>query len=351
MRAMRHRICSSTRTFGIGLCAGAALASIAAGAHAQSSESVQIYGLVGTYVSSLKRSDMPARQLLEGSGGLVTSYIGVRGSEDLGGGAKAIFALESFFQPDTGGMGRNSTDPLWSRNSYVGFSGGAGRLTFGRQTNPTYTAMGLVNPFGTSVVFSPLVLHTFVANYSGAVIGDTVWNNTVQYVTPDYKGLVGTAIYGLGEAAGHNGKGDLGLHLSYTGGGFTAVISGQRQRTSAVAPTVGQYTYLAGAAYDFKAAKVYAATAITQNVGVETGAHTYELGLSVPITAADSLLAEWARTRHSGGRPADQLRNTATLGWDHFLSRRTDVYATYMADRLSGSGLGNSFGVGIRHTF
>jgi predicted porin len=80
------------------------------------------------------------------------------------------------------------------------------------------------------------------------------------------------------------------------------------------------------------------------------GTHTYEAGLSVPFSPADFLLAEYARTRRSG--PVDNsLRHTASIACDHFLSKRTDIYAVYSLDQLSGHPIGNTYGVGIRHTF
>jgi predicted porin len=334
----------------IALCATSAGAQVQIAPQVQGGSQVQLYGLVGTYIDSLKRSDMAQSQLQMGSGGLTTSFWGLRGKEDLGGGVSAIFALESFFQPNTGAQGRSASDPYWSRNAYVGFTGTFGRLTFGRQTNPTYVAMQAVNPFGSSVVFSPLVVQTFVTSYGGSIIGDTVWNNTAQYTSPSYNGIGATIIYGLGGVAGSPGIGNLGLHLSYTGSALTAVLSAQRVRFTAVGPVGAQYAYLAGAAYDFSIVKLYASAVLTSDVSTPTGTHTYQAGLSIPFTPADFLYASWARTRRSG--PVDNsLRNTASIAYDHFLSKRTDLYAVYSLDKLSAHSIGNTFGGGIRHTF
>ncbi|KAB0655645.1 porin [Burkholderia diffusa] len=339
-------------TLGMTAIFGSALALTPDDAHADSGSQVQLYGLVGTYVGSVKRSDTPQSAVLMGSGGLTTSFWGVRGKEDLGGGLSAIFALESFFQPQNGAQGRNATDPFWSRNAYVGFNGDFGQVTFGRQRNPTYTAESLVNPFGSSVVFSPLVVQTFVANYGGTIIGDTVWNNTAKYTTPNFKGFGATVIYGLGGVAGSPGIGNLGVHLTYQGHGLTAVLSGQRVRYTAAGPLGAQYAYLAGAAYDFKLVTLYGAWAMTSDVSTPTGSHTYEAGLSIPFSPADFLLAEWARTQRSGPTHAtNSFRNTASLGYDHLLSKRTDIYAIYTYDKLSARPTGNTFAVGVRHTF
>jgi predicted porin len=222
----------------------------------------------------------------------------------------------------------------------------------GRHRNPTYTAESLVNPFSSSVVFSPLVVQTFVANYGGTIIGDTAWNNTAKYTTPDFKGFGATVIYGLGGVAGSPGIGNLGIHLNYQGHGLTAVVSGQRVRYTAAGPVGAQYAYLAGAAYDFKVVTLYGAWAMTSDVSTPTGSHTYEAGLSIPFSPADFLLAEWARTQRSGPTHAtNSLRNTAALGYDHLLSKRTDIYAIYSIDKLSDHPIGNTFAVGIRHTF
>jgi len=321
-------------------------------ARADSGSQVQLYGIVGTYVGSVKRSDTPQSTALMGSGGLTTSFWGISGKEDLGGGVSAIFALESFFQPQNGAQGRSAADPFWSRNAYVGFKGDFGQLTFGRQRNPTYTAESMVNPFGSSTVFSPLVLQTFVTNYGGTIIGDTVWNNTAKYTTPNYRGFGATVIYGLGGVAGSPGIGNVGVHLNYQGHGLTAVLSGQRVRYTAAGPVGAQYAYLAGAAYDFKVVTLFGAWAMTSDVSTPTGSHTYEAGLSIPFSPADFLLAEWARTQRSGRTAAtNSLRNTASLGYDHVLSKRTDIYAIYSYDKLSAHPTGNTFAVGVRHTF
>ena len=44
-------------------------------------------------------------------------------------------------------------------------------------------------------------------------------------------------------------------------------------------------------------------------------------------------------------------RKTYTVGYDHFLSKPTDVYAMFMGDKITNQTSGTSFGVGIRHRF
>ncbi|MFS8979318.1 porin [Cupriavidus necator] len=331
----------------------ALLAAIGAGMNAEgrAQSAVELYGLVGTYVASAKRADAPTATWLEGSGGLTTSYWGMRGTEDLGGNLKAVFTLESFFQPDTGAQGRNATDPFFARNAFLGLQGGFGQFTFGRQTNPTYAVMQRLNPFGASVVFSPLVTQSFVAAFGGAIVGDTVWNNAVRYETPEFGGFSGTAIYGFGEVPGHNGTANIGLHGFYSGGNLTAGVSLQRVRTGITAPIISQDAYLAGFAYDFKWAKLFATIEGTSTKGNDALTRTYQVGFSVPVTKSGSVLVDWARTTRSQPRTPYSIRNTASLGYDYFLSKRTDVYAIYMFDKLSTASSGNTFALGLRHKF
>jgi predicted porin len=332
-------------------CAYAEDSQATAGAASIPASFVQMYGLIGMYVDNSKLSTTRSSTVQVGGGGMTTSFWGIRGSEDLGGGNSVIFSLESFFRPNTGQLGRNTTDGLFSRDAYVGVSGRYGTFKLGEQTNPTYINQQLVNPFGSSVVFSPLIVQSYTASYSNTQIGDTVWQNAAEYVSPTWRGVTGTVIYGASTTTGHQGKDNLGLHLTYINGPLTAVLTAQRVRTAALAPSTGQYLYLTGAAYDAGFAKFYGAAQMTSNNNVETGSHTYELGISVPVTLTGVILAEWARTRHSVPDDDGNVRNTASLAYDYLLSKRTYVYAIYSYDRLTANPTGNTFGVGMQHTF
>ncbi|MBR0565452.1 porin [Azoarcus sp. L1K30] len=337
-----------TRTVIKTLLAGLLTGAMTAGAHA---DSVQVYGLVGLYVGSIKHSgDTESTRALNG-GGLQTSFIGVKGSEDLGGGLKALFALESFFRPDTGEQGRSSADPLLSRNGWVGIEGAFGRVSAGRQTNPTYAVMSQLSPFGASVVFSPLTVQSFIPSYGRNVLGDSVWNNVVKYATPNLGGLRGSVLYGFGETGGGAGSGNTGIHATYRAGKFMGAISVQRVRMQASTRLVDpQRAWLAGATYDFGVATIYANTIRTS---IDNGNKTrlYDLGMSVPISRPGKLMLEAAQTRTDLKQAADHRRTTVSFGYDHRLSKRTDVFAIYSYDKRTDKNLGNTIAAGIRHLF
>jgi predicted porin len=337
----------STHTLSVVALAGlASLASVAAQA-----QNVEIYGVIGAYVGSIKRSGDSESIRAVNSGGLQTSYLGFRGKEDLGGGTKAIFSLESFFRADTGEQGRSPADPLFSRNAWVGLEGRLGRLTLGRQTNPTYIAAGLLSPFGISVVFAPLTLQSFVAAYGSNIVGDTVWNNTVQYASPEISGFKGALVYGAGEVAGQGGLANLGLHATYRRGKLFAALSAQRVRVNVSTPLpVEQEAMLAGATYDFGKFKVFGSTSHTRIEGGRRN-RLYDAGLSVQVSASGSFLLEVARSNIELPSVPEAHRTTASVGYDHRLSKRTDLYVIYSNDKRSNAGSAGSTALAIRHLF
>src|SRR5690606_22177458 len=107
-------------------------------ASAQSSTSVTLYGIVDTAVEYVTN-------IADGAGGdnnsfhftnltqSVPSRWGLRGTEALGNGRKAVFTLESGFNAGTGQSGQGGR--LFGRQAYVGLPGDWGQIAFGRQYN------------------------------------------------------------------------------------------------------------------------------------------------------------------------------------------------------------------------
>jgi predicted porin len=90
-------------------------------------QQVTVYGRVD--LSIAQRAGQPDNlEMRNGSG----SRFGLRGTEDLGGGLKAVFGLEHRFNADTG----EAASPFWGGKSVVGLRGGFGTVTLGRDDNP-----------------------------------------------------------------------------------------------------------------------------------------------------------------------------------------------------------------------
>ena len=87
------------------------------------------------------------------SGSLRESFIGFKGQEDLGGGLKAFFVLESAIGLDDGTAGNGSS--FWGRTSVVGLSGDFGTVALGNARNLMFLANDAFNPFrADSALFS-----------------------------------------------------------------------------------------------------------------------------------------------------------------------------------------------------
>lgn len=322
-------------------------------AAAQTQSGVKIYGLVDVYMGSVKRSDQAASTASVNGGGTYTSYWGIAGEENLGGSLKALFVLESFFQPDTGAIGRNATDPFMSKNSFVGLAGSLGEITAGRYTIPLLKATAATNPFGASLQLSPLMLQTWIPTYGRDVVGDSVWNNAVRYVTPRMAGFEGTALMSLGEDPKTNGKNNRSLSVDYRSGPLMAVLLNQSAKTGPGFPAgvTEQTTWMGGATYDFKVAKLYGTFYKTSTSGLPVSDKTGQLGISVPVGPAGKISASWANSRiDTRGQPGVR-RNDYAAGYEHRLSRRTALYGIYLMDKLSNKGSAGTIALGIRHTF
>ena len=314
-----------------------ALACLPCAVSAQSS--VQVYGLVDVSVGQFEVAGGLENKAVV-SGNMTTSYIGFKGTEDLGGGLSARFQIESFLRADTGESGRFGGDAFWARNAFVGLAGEWGSLSAGRNTTTLFVSTLLFNPFGDSFGFSPSIRHYFAGGV-GVTTGDTGWSDSVSYVSPKLGGLSFTLQAAAGEG---NGGRNLGGQALYFGGPFAATLAYQKvEKGATVADT---RTWQAGASYDFGLLKLFGQYGQVSNATSGVDYKLADLGVWVPVGQGKILLG-WGRQASD----TDITRSTTSLGYDQALSKRTDVYAVLMNDRLTAQSTGNSLAVGVRHRF
>lgn len=219
-----------------------ALAALAALSHtgARAQDSVQLYGLVDAGVEAVNHAGADGGSVVRVvSGGKNTSRWGVRGSEDLGGGLKAVFNLEGGILMDSGA----SDGALFKRQAWAGLEGDFGRVLIGRSFTTTYDLVIKFDPMG------------FAPNYSWATSGGATGPSKYGMTTSfdnliKYKGTSGGFTYGatigLGEQGGSTSDGrKLALGGSWFGGGLglmaaweqvngtTVAGSGARDKTTA----------------------------------------------------------------------------------------------------------------------
>ncbi len=334
---------------------------------AQAQSSVQLSGLVDMYAGSMKLAGNDRTSEL-GSGGMTTSWWGVNGTEDLGNGLKAGFALGAFFRADTGTPGRFDQafgETFFARDANVSLSGGFGSLKLGRSMAPNFLPTIVFNPFGDSFTVSPLVLHANMNNSADykTTASDTGWSNQITYTTPSFGGVTANIHYQFGEQAGKTGANNIGVNVLYFGGPLaltafyeTAGLLNNPTPTNYVAGTKNS-NWMLGGSYDFGAAKLYATYGASDKEvanAKKLDQKTYSLGLDVPVTKAGTVKLAYAHTKTDWVVGSDFKRQTASLGYDHYLSKRTDAYAVAMYDkddRFAANKSGTSVAVGIRHRF
>jgi predicted porin len=326
--------------------AGALLGLAAGGAQAQSK--VNMYGLIDMSVGSGK---VVGGASIKGadSGKMSTSYFGLSGTEELGGGLSAFFTLDSFLRADVGNNGRFNGDNFWARNAFVGLSHkDLGLIRMGRNTTPLFVQTLLFNAFGDSFGYSPSIRQYFSAGATATATGttatgDTGWSDSLQYISPRVGGFSVGAIVAAGEGAGGR---NFGFNAGYAGGPFAAGFTYQNVKKDGAAPVADSKTWQAAASYDLGAVKLFGQYGEVENTSNGREYKISGIGAALPL-GDGKLLAQYGNLSASLG--AD--RKTFSFGYDHYLSKRTDVYAVAMSDKLEGLSKGHSVSVGIRHRF
>ncbi|MEW8123090.1 MAG: porin, partial [Candidatus Thiodiazotropha endolucinida] len=98
----------------------------------------------------------------------IHSRVGVKGSEDLGGGLKALYHFEFKVHNDDG------ADGLGDRNQFIGLSGGFGTALLGTHDTPMKMSQGKFDEFGD-------LPNGDLAN---VIPGDDRLENVIAYVSP-----------------------------------------------------------------------------------------------------------------------------------------------------------------------
>jgi predicted porin len=226
----------------------AILGAISSPASAQSS--VVVFGLIDTNLTHISADGNPlgSRTFMD-NGGINSSRLGIRGTEDMGGGLRAGFWLEAGVQANNGSGSSTSTG---NGAAYSGATAGAGGLTFnrrstvsilddswgelrlGRDQSPTYYNLVNIDPFNYNSIAEIGTLAADPQSATGSTISRT--SNEVEYLTPDTLGglflLAAVALGGnpdqLQNAAGQNVGNDgnyAGVNFGYLRGPWYEYLS------------------------------------------------------------------------------------------------------------------------------
>jgi outer membrane protein OmpU len=357
--------------------------------HAQSS--VTMYGIIDagiTYVSNTGGSHVVKFD----DGVSYANRWGIKGAEDLGGGAQAVFALESGFHVSNGQQAVAGSE--FNRQAWVGLKNQWGTLSFGNQNDMTNEMVYLYN------------VSAWASGYAinqgdfDRMNGDHL-PNAIKYMSNDISGLTFGGMYSFGNVAGnfhedsawsagaHYAHGAFSVGAAYTqlnnpGGAYAfdpyamlGVHTFLGQPTVSVDAATGAVTDLYSStpfAVDkqgtFGIGSSYAIGNVTlmgdftyttiKGAGVTSHMKVAEGGADWQITPAFSLIGGYQYTNFEGHH-----WNQGSLGVHYLLSARTDIYLS--GDYLRASSgvdavIGYSFTpsststqadvrVGIRHSF
>ncbi len=332
-----------------------------------SSTLVQIYGTIDVAFGQLANQNPgpPTTAVTEikgvHNGALQTSYIGFRGTEDLGGGWQGKFQLESFLRVDLGAPGRfdaspaSGADPFWSRSSWVGVAGPIGEVRLGANGTPLWIAMLQTNALGSNSVFSPSFRQLYNGGTRGRSLIDTAMVNSIAYLMPTLGGLSGQVVIQAGE--GRGSRHNHGAHLGWRNGPVQLGLALQSARhvppPSTNVAAVEQDMWLAGGSYDFGFLRLFAQYTEVDNVANKSTLPHY--GFTAPVGIGTLQFSTGTDRNKVVASGATAKRETTSLGYVHPLSRHTQLYGFAMTEKFPVVGpaenQGESYVLGIRHTF
>ena len=317
-----------------------ALAVLAASGAAMAQSSVTLYGVADAGVTYLNGLDNWSGVT---SGNNLTSRLGFRGTEDLGGGLKANFVLEGGFNLDAGdgkSGGATGTGFEFKRRSTVGLSGGFGEVRMGRELTAAYNATARYDVFGSVGIGQSrlwadggvvdTVAPALNANGNAVTTNQRI-SNALTYVSPDFSGFKVGVNYGFGETT--NGNSDssyMGAGLMYDNGPLSLGLGLERLNNGANSVAVSDIdAWSLGGSYDFGVAKLlagYRESKVDRATG-ENKRLGYYVAATAPVGAGT--------VRVSYNRYENELANVKgkadqfAIGYVYGLSKRTSVYGTY----------------------
>lgn len=357
-----------------------ALAALAATGAVMAQSSVTLYGVVDVGFTSVNNSGTGSTDNTGlTSSNMTTNRLGFRGTEDLGGGLKAKFQIETSLAADA-----PAASSIGDRGAWVGLEGGFGEVRLGREYSTTFWSGFLFSPFGTGGVGNGFGFANRVVAHGATGQANPVWNsNAITYSTPRMSGFQAHAQYAFDEvaAAGNDAGRSAGIRLNYAAGPLMAELAYSDTdggaTLAAASPVLGLTTsadhksVVGGVSYDFGVAKLMTNFGQEKANNTATGAAiakvtNFEIGAVAPV-GPGRLRASYNSSKIDVvGLATDPKITKFAVGYIYDLSKRTAVYATVAslknknganlalngpASTNSANGRSTGYNVGIRHVF
>ena len=314
------------------------LLSLLTSSAAMAQSSLTLYGNIDASVVSASGIGADKdRRTSFGEGNWAPSVWGVQGTEDLGGGMRALFQLEGGYNAGTGAIANGGTSGIFSRLANVGVTGSFGTVKAGLNLSPfidAYTSvLGLA---GNNFYVPALQMHragsvlnsasVSVPAFPGGTDADPGFGTTGGFFIPNsityslpadvLGGLRSNILYSFGGTAGSFSKNRfVSGNVGYAYGDLNLV--------GAISDRDAQYRqWLLGASVPVGSVKL-AANYVRFHPETGNSTHTYVLGAETQVIPSTRVGINYAR--NSGpGKPS--IINLSTV---YTLSKTTYLYAAF----------------------
>ena len=307
-----------------------------------------------------------------------SSNIIFKGSEDLGGGLKGVWQIQTYFSAggtgnaDTGVAGEAVKDGVGSGNTFVGLSGNFGTALLGKHEAPAKLIGRSVDLFGDQIGDN----RNFTAKPAGQSNGfDLRPNNVIAYVSPTFSGMTGAIAYvtnvtetGATVDASIDAWSAMG---KYENGPLMVGLGYQVHNLSeAVSTLEDESMWRLAASYKFGDVKVVGLYQQANDMGGTNNNDVTTFGIGAAYAMGPVTLKAQYYTADDRDTAANTGGNMWAVGADYDLSKRTKVqfaYATTDNDSAVsysafGGGHGDNpatvaggspsgFSVGVKHAF
>lgn len=343
--------------------AAVALAAAAGGAAAQgnATSNVTIYGIIDAAVRHATNAGAPSDPRTTMEDGIYTgSRLGFRGQEDLGGGLRAVFTLESGFDPSAGTSSQGSPtadygqvgtpDRMWGRQVFVGLRNSWGGISLGRQYTVAHQLAARFQPLGNpnSTAHSLFSSHHIARQ-----------DNMVQ-LDGKFGGVELLLARTFGEQVSTSANAATGLGIGYTGGPLQ--LGAYLQQMDNLAGTETRKIVGAGGNYKLNPTLALFGGLMRRSTEVSPQRNrAFTLGANVEVASNVTLSAAYYDDKQSGSAALDGARKVMWLTANYRFSKRSDVYAVVDRNRVTGGyakpafmgakGTQHGLVVGLRHRF
>lgn len=291
-----------------------------------------------------------------GNNGSGTTNFTLIGTEDLGGGLKAIINTEFDFDSSN----KATTGPIGGGQLFVGLEGAFGSIKAGMPNSPTLTIQGSRSAFGTKDGGRVGVsTGAAVTSSGGSIMGQSVTRQagSILYTTPTFSGFSAQLDYAPGQ------KVDTAAALTEVGaitdyGVFYAngpIAAGVTRYSEAAAGTASEKALVSYyGSYDFKVAKLTLGGHKLNQDSAGIDNNGYGAAVDVPLSPALTLNTHFVKVKDNSVAAVD--KTVSVLGLNYALSKRTSTYVRYVsekADNATGTAVknGSEYLIGLRHNF